>query len=59
MDPSTFAKLAGDDERLDPAEVKKFVDADVPEARKSLNPKVTAHADMLTHLLRYDRRDAP
>src|SRR4051812_23307035 len=48
MDPSTFAKLAGDDARLDPAEVKKIVDGDVPEARRKLNPKVVAHADMLT-----------
>ena len=48
MDPSTFAKLAGDDARLDPAEVKKLVEADVPEARKRLNPKVIAHADLLT-----------
>ncbi len=48
MDPSTFAKLAGDDGPLDAAEVKKLVEADVPESRKRLNPKVAAHADMLT-----------
>ena len=48
MDPSTFAKLAGDKGQLDPAEVKKRLEADVPEARKSLNPRVSAHADMLT-----------
>jgi hypothetical protein len=48
MDSSTFAKLAGEDDRLSPAEVKKIVDADVPESRKRLNPKVTAHADLLT-----------
>ena len=48
MDPTTFAKLAGDEGRLDPTEVKKIVDADVPEARKRLNPKVIAHADLLT-----------
>ena len=48
MDPTTFAKLAGDDGQLDPAEVKKSLDADVPGSRKQLNPKVIAYADMLT-----------
>jgi hypothetical protein len=48
MDPSTFTKLAGHDARLDLAEVEKIVDTDVPESRKSLNPKVAAHADLLT-----------
>lgn len=48
MDPSTFAKLTGDDGQLDPTEVKKCLEADVPESRKSLNPRVASHADMLT-----------
>ena len=48
MDTSTFAKLAGDDGQLDSTEVKKCLEADVPESRKSLNPRVAAHADMLT-----------
>ena len=48
MDPSTFAKLAGDDGQLDLAEVKKCLEADVPESRKSLNSRVAAHADILT-----------
>jgi len=48
MDPSTFAKLAGDDGQLDSTEVKKCLEADVPESRKSLNPRVATHADMLT-----------
>ncbi len=48
IDPSTFAKLAAGDEQLDLAEVKKCLEADVPESRKSLNPRVAAHADMLT-----------
>jgi protein-tyrosine-phosphatase len=48
MDSSTFAKLAGDDDRLDPAEVKKLLEADVPESRRRLNPRVAAHAEMLT-----------
>ncbi len=48
MDPSTFAKLAGDDGKLDVAEVKKSLEADVPASRRLLNPRVAAHADMLT-----------
>ena len=48
MDPSTFTKLAGNDVQLDPAEVNKCLEADVPESRKSLNPRVATHADMLT-----------
>jgi len=48
MDPSTFAKLAGDDDHLSPAEVEKIVDSLIPESRKSLNPRVAAHADLLT-----------
>ena len=48
MDPSTFVKLAGDKGQLDPTEVKKSLEAEVPECRKSLNPRVAAHADMLT-----------
>jgi arsenate reductase len=48
MDPSTFVKLAGDDGQLDPTEVKRCLEADVPECRKSLNPRVAAHADWLT-----------
>jgi arsenate reductase (thioredoxin) len=48
MDPSEFAKLAGPDGRLDPAEVRLAVEADVPESRGRLLPKVAAHADLLT-----------
>jgi hypothetical protein len=48
MDPSTFAKLAGYDEQLHPGEVRKCLEADLPEARKSLSPRVAAHADRLT-----------
>jgi len=48
MDPSTFSKLAGDDEQLDSAEVTKCLEADMPESRKLLNPRVATHADMLT-----------
>ncbi len=48
MDTSTLAKLAGDDGQRDSTEVKKYLEADVPESRKSLNPRVAAHAGMLT-----------
>jgi arsenate reductase (thioredoxin) len=48
MDPSTFAKLAGDKGQLDSTEVKKCLESDVPEARRKLNPRVAAYADMLT-----------
>jgi hypothetical protein len=48
MDPSTFAKLAGGDDNLTPAEVEKILDADVPVARRRLRARVAAHAEMLT-----------
>ena len=48
MDSSTFEKLAGGDGKLDAAEVRKALDAEVPESRKRLSPKVAAHADLLT-----------
>ena len=48
MDSSTFERLAGADGKLDAGEVRKILDAEVPESRKRLNPKVVAHADLLT-----------
>ena len=48
MDPASFARLAGTDGRLDAAEARKALDADIPESRKALSPKVAAHADLLT-----------
>jgi hypothetical protein len=48
MDPSTFEKLAGADGKIDADEVRKMIDAELPESRKGLNPKVAAHADLLT-----------
>jgi hypothetical protein len=48
MDPSTFAKLAGPDGRLDPSEVRIVLEADIPESRRRLLPRVAAHADLLT-----------
>ena len=48
MDPATFKKLAGDDARLDDAEIRKALAADVPASRERLLPKVRAYADLLT-----------
>jgi arsenate reductase (thioredoxin) len=48
MDPSEFTKLAGPDGRLDPSEVRRGVEADAPESRRRLLPKIAAHADLLT-----------
>jgi arsenate reductase len=57
MEPSTFEKLAGADGNLDVAEVRSALDADVPESRKRLSPKVAAHADLLT--TSFDMIDGP
>ena len=59
MDPSTFAKLAGDKGQLDPTEVKKCLEADVPESRKEAQPQGRRSCRHADHLLRHDRRDAP
>ena len=48
MEPSTFVKLAGTDGMLDAKEVAKALEADIPTSRNRLNPKVMAHADLLT-----------
>ncbi len=48
MDSSTLERLAGADGKIDADEVRKILDAEVPESRKRLNPKVVAHADLLT-----------
>ena len=48
MDTSEFERLAGADGRLDAAEAWKALDAEVPESRKRLLPKIAAHADYLT-----------
>ena len=57
MAPSEFEKLAGPDGRLDPAEVRRAVEADVPEARRRLLPAVAAHADYLS--TSFDQVDEP
>jgi arsenate reductase len=48
MEPETFKKLAGSDDRIGPAEIKQAVDTAVPESRKRLLPKVREYADSLT-----------
>jgi hypothetical protein len=48
MDPSTFARLAGPDGRLDADEVRSLLESDVPESRKRIFPRIVAHADLLT-----------
>jgi len=48
MEPETFKKLAGSDDRITPAEIAKAIDAAVPESRGRLMPKVREHADTLT-----------
>lgn len=48
MDSSTFEKLAGADGKIDADEVRRILEAEVPESRKRLNPKLVAHADLLT-----------
>ncbi len=48
MDASAFERLAGADGELGPDEVRKILDGEVPESRRRLNPRVAAHADLLT-----------
>ena len=48
MDSSTFDKLAGGDGKLNATEVRKALNAEVPESRRRLSPKVADHADLLT-----------
>jgi arsenate reductase len=48
MDPATFKTLAGDDARLDDAEIGEALAAAVPTSRARLLPEVRAYADLLT-----------
>jgi hypothetical protein len=48
MDSSAFEKLAGADGKIDADEMREALDSNRPDTRKSLNPKVSAHADLLT-----------
>ncbi len=47
MDPATFARLAGEDGRLEPTEAARTLAEDLPESRRRLNPRIAAHADLL------------
>ncbi len=48
MEPNTFAKLAGSDDRMTPAEIQQAVETAVPESRTRLLPRLKEHADALT-----------
>ncbi len=48
IDSKTFAKLAGDDGRLEPREMIVALRDVLPPSRTRLNPKVAAHLDTLT-----------
>jgi arsenate reductase len=48
MEPETFKTLAGADDRLNSDEIRKAVDAAVPESRGRLPPKLKAHTEYLT-----------
>jgi hypothetical protein len=48
MEPETFKKLAGPDDRISPDEIRKAVETAVPESRNRLLHKVRQHADLLT-----------
>jgi hypothetical protein len=48
MEPGAFKKLAGSDDRIDPTEVNRALESDVPSTRLRLIPKVREHADFLT-----------
>jgi arsenate reductase (thioredoxin) len=48
MEPDTFKKLAGSDDRMTPTEINKALETAVPESRLRLLAKVREHADTLT-----------
>ncbi|MFI5386385.1 MAG: hypothetical protein ACHQ50_09725 [Fimbriimonadales bacterium] len=48
MEPDTFKRLAGPDDLLDAAEIRRAVEASVPQSRGDLLLKVKAHAEALT-----------
>jgi hypothetical protein len=57
MAEKTFQQLAGDDDRLSPAEIARAVHTAVPESRTWLLPRVREHADRLT--TSFDMIDEP
>jgi arsenate reductase (thioredoxin) len=48
MDPRTFKKLAGSDDRITSAEINKAMETAVPDSRNRLLTRVKEHADELT-----------
>lgn len=56
MGAKMYQKLASDDDRLQPSEVRQALDSDRPESRRRLLPAVAAHFDALT--TSFDRIDA-
>lgn len=48
MDAATFARVAGADGRLDAAEIRQALAAQVPASRKCLLPKVEEHLSLLS-----------
>ena len=48
MEAATFVRLAGADGRLDAAEIRQALAAQMPASRKSLLPKVEEHLSLLT-----------
>ena len=48
MEPETFKKLAGSDDRISPDEIRKAVETAVPESRNRLLLMVRQHSDLLT-----------
>ncbi len=56
MDANAFARLAGVDDRLDAAEVRRALAAQVPASRTRLNPKLVEHLSLLA--TGYDMLDA-
>lgn len=57
MDDTASSKLAGSDDRIDLAEVRRALEADVPPTRKRLNPRVVTQAEFLT--TSFDMIDEP
>jgi arsenate reductase (thioredoxin) len=57
MEPDTFKKLAGGDDGINPAEVERALESDIPPSRLRLLPRVREHADFLT--TSFDMIDEP
>ncbi len=48
IDGAVLARLTGDDNTLDPSEVQRCLEADMPKSRTQLLPEVVSHLDGLT-----------